>query len=83
MDVYHYDVTITPDVPPKLNKIVWEEFCTVHKTDVFNGMLTVYDGRKNLFAPKVLPCADPHSDRVSLGRILHTDGHRICEYGSN
>ncbi|RUP50486.1 Piwi domain-containing protein [Jimgerdemannia flammicorona] len=66
MDVFHYDVTITPDVPPKLNKIVWEEFCITHKEDAFGGMLTVYDGRKNLFAPKELPCADPYSDKITI-----------------
>ncbi|CAG8449098.1 3430_t:CDS:10 [Funneliformis mosseae] len=52
--IVHYDVIITPDVPPALNKRVFQEFEELHRADALGGIRPVYDGRKNMFVPKML-----------------------------
>jgi hypothetical protein len=43
-NIHHYDVTITPQVPPLLNRKVYQEF---EKSNCSNK--AVFDGRKNIF----------------------------------
>ncbi|KAG0048957.1 Eukaryotic translation initiation factor 2C [Gryganskiella cystojenkinii] len=52
INVHHYDVTITPDVPPLVNRRVFEHFLLLHRTSDLAGALPVFDGRKNIFSPK-------------------------------
>ncbi|KAG9326406.1 hypothetical protein KVV02_008026 [Mortierella alpina] len=53
--IYHYDVTITPDVPPPVNRRVYEQFQTQYRDSDLGGVRPVYDGRKNIFAPVAFP----------------------------
>ncbi|KFH71161.1 hypothetical protein MVEG_04007 [Podila verticillata NRRL 6337] len=55
INVTHYDVTITPDVPPIVNRKVYEHFMTLHRISDLGGARPVFDGRKNIFSPKVFP----------------------------
>ncbi|KAF9323131.1 hypothetical protein BG006_001739 [Podila minutissima] len=55
INVTHYDVTITPDVPPIVNRKVYEHFITLHRVSDLGGARPVFDGRKNIFSPKVFP----------------------------
>ncbi|CAG8604515.1 4978_t:CDS:10 [Ambispora leptoticha] len=50
INVIHYDVTITPDVPPAINKRVYKHF----EDQWLVSTKPVFDGRKNLFSPKPL-----------------------------
>src|SRR5690554_859328 len=54
-NIHHYDVTITPDVPPPVNRKVFEHFITLHRRSDLGNANPVYDGRKNLFSAKALP----------------------------
>ncbi|KAF9408609.1 hypothetical protein BGZ94_002247, partial [Podila epigama] len=55
INITHYDVTITPDVPPIVNRRVYEHFMTLHRTSDLGGARPVFDGRKNIFSPKAFP----------------------------
>jgi eukaryotic translation initiation factor 2C len=55
INVYHYDVTITPDVPPLVNRRVFEHMLVVHGKSGLDGSRPVFDGRKNIFSPRVFP----------------------------
>ncbi|KAJ9083376.1 hypothetical protein DSO57_1035333 [Entomophthora muscae] len=55
--IHHYDVTITPEVPPLVNKEVFGFFESQHRLDreVLDGIAIVFDGMKNAFTPRALP----------------------------
>ena len=42
--IIHYDVTISPDVPPVINRKVYEEFETHQRNGALNGLKPVFDG---------------------------------------
>ncbi|KAJ3089874.1 hypothetical protein HK102_005260 [Quaeritorhiza haematococci] len=55
-NIHHYDVNITPDVPPAKNRRIyqlWEDSSLL--SGALNGIRPVYDGRKNVFAARPLP----------------------------
>ena len=43
-NISHFDVTITPDVPPKLNRKVLEQFAIDNRDGPLGGARPVYDG---------------------------------------
>ncbi|KAF9906622.1 hypothetical protein EC991_000423 [Linnemannia zychae] len=55
INIHHYDVTITPDVPPPVNRRIFEQFVLVNSKSDLGDAKPVYDGRKNLFSSKELP----------------------------
>ncbi|KAI8575439.1 hypothetical protein K450DRAFT_215715 [Umbelopsis ramanniana AG] len=57
-NIHHYDVTITPDVPPVINRKIWKTFEDQDGQGSLKGIKPVYDGRKNIFSPKALPLED-------------------------
>ena len=67
-NVHHYDVTITPDVPPKLNRLVYRTMVERYTQSHLGGSLPVYDGRKNMFSLPELPFKS-HTFEVSLAQM--------------
>ncbi|CAG8522996.1 5713_t:CDS:10 [Ambispora gerdemannii] len=65
-NIIHYDVTITPDVPPALNRKIFEKFEEDNFIVGLGGCRTVYDGRKNIFAPRILPFGETATFDVTL-----------------
>ncbi|KAJ1545023.1 argonaute 1 [Cladochytrium tenue] len=69
-DAYHYDVAITPEAPPPINRRLIAEWKKIHfarsKSEDFK--VIVYDGRKNIYAPRRLKFADGDSvtDKLAL-----------------
>lgn len=57
-NIHHYDITITPDVPPVINRKIWKTFEDQGGQGSLAGIKPVYDGRKNIFSPKALPLED-------------------------
>ncbi|KAF9087913.1 eukaryotic translation initiation factor 2C, 2 [Mortierella sp. AD031] len=53
--IHHYDMTITPDVPPPVNRKIFEQLVSDCRESDLNGARPVFDGRKNMFSPKPLP----------------------------
>ena len=53
-NIHHYDVTITPEVPPALNRKIYKHFEEVN-SEALGKIKPVYDGRKNLYTAKPLP----------------------------
>src|SRR3954454_8465990 len=64
-NVHHYDITITPDVPPALNRKIYRQFEEVH-AESLGRIKPVYDGRKNLYTAKPLPFGDSATFNVIL-----------------
>ncbi|CAB4439380.1 unnamed protein product [Rhizophagus irregularis] len=54
MKITHYDVTISPEVPPRLNRKVFACFSEENK-NALGGVKPVYDGKANMFTHKKLP----------------------------
>src|SRR5438045_2671674 len=44
-NVIHYDITITPDVPPALNRRIYQQFEHMNSKGQLGGIRPVYDGR--------------------------------------
>lgn len=53
--VQHYDVVITPDVPPPVCRKVFEQFVARHSASDLGNARPVFDGRSNLFSATALP----------------------------
>lgn len=53
--IHHYDVTVSPDVPPPVNRKIFEQLTTSYRESDLNGARPVFDGRKNIFSPKAFP----------------------------
>ncbi|CAI2197507.1 10407_t:CDS:2, partial [Funneliformis geosporum] len=53
-NIYHYDVIITPEVPPSLNRRIYCELESL-QADVFERSKPVFDGRRNIFTAIPLP----------------------------
>uniref|UniRef100_U9UWV0 Piwi-domain-containing protein n=1 Tax=Rhizophagus irregularis (strain DAOM 181602 / DAOM 197198 / MUCL 43194) TaxID=747089 RepID=U9UWV0_RHIID len=71
MEIIHYDVTITPDVPPILNRKIFAEFEKLNLSGALGNVRCVFDGRKNIFASRQLPIKD---SQVSLPNNQNTSG---------
>lgn len=71
-NVFHYDITITPDLPPSMNRKVWKCFEDQFLDTVLGGIRPVYDGRKNIFSPKMLQFGDGDGEsfEVSICPLL-------------
>ncbi|KAH9738150.1 protein argonaute MEL1 [Citrus sinensis] len=55
-DLYHYDVSITPEVTSRgLNRAVMKQLLEKHGKTHFNGCLPAYDGRKGFYTAGALP----------------------------
>jgi hypothetical protein len=65
-NIHHYDINITPEVPPKLNRKIYQELEYLNKNDKFNGILPIYDGHKNIFTYKALPFGESSTFEVIL-----------------
>ncbi|RIA87406.1 Piwi domain-containing protein [Glomus cerebriforme] len=65
-DIIQYDVTITPDVPPRLNRRVFNKFSELNRGGALGGARPVYDGRKNMFAHKDMPFGNAGTFDVNL-----------------
>ncbi|CAG8471105.1 2334_t:CDS:2 [Funneliformis caledonium] len=61
-NIHHYDLMITPQVPPTLNRRVFSQFEALHAGDV----KLVFDGRKNIFTSRPLPFGDNSTFNISL-----------------
>ena len=53
-NIHHYDVTITPEVPPALNRRIYMHFEETN-SEALGRIKPVYDDRKNLYTVKPLP----------------------------
>ncbi|KAF7729871.1 eukaryotic translation initiation factor 2C, 2 [Apophysomyces ossiformis] len=60
-DIIHYDVAIHPAVPVKVQRLVWSALEKNDNGDIFRDAKVVFDGRKNVYAPKILPLGADHS----------------------
>ncbi|CAG8434509.1 675_t:CDS:2, partial [Scutellospora calospora] len=65
-NIIHYDVTITPDVPPALNRKIYEVFERENLVTALNNIRVIFDGRKNVFAPQYLPFGEAATFEVTL-----------------
>ncbi|KAJ4705271.1 Argonaute family protein [Melia azedarach] len=55
-DLYHYDVSITPEVTSRaVNRVVMKELLEKHGKAHFNGCKPAYDGRKGFYTAGALP----------------------------
>lgn len=52
--ITHYDVSITPEVPPRLNRRVFNKFFEEYRNSDLADTRPIYDGRKNMFITKTL-----------------------------
>ncbi len=65
-NIHHYDITITPEVPPKLNRIIYQELKNLNSKDKFKGILSIYDGHKNIYTHKELPFGELSTFEIIL-----------------
>ncbi|KAF3330154.1 hypothetical protein FCM35_KLT05485 [Carex littledalei] len=55
-NLYHYDVTITPEAKSRgTNRAVMAELIAAHRDSFFGGKLPAYDGRKSIYTAGPLP----------------------------
>jgi len=68
-NIMHYDVAIDPECPARVNRQIYAE---MKKTGLFGDIAAVYDGQKNLYAPKPLP----FQGTTATASIFLPDGDR-------
>lgn len=62
--IYHYDVTIEPNMPKRFMPIVFEKFRQLN----FPKTCIAFDGQKNAYAPKLL-----NLNEIKERKIMHQD----------
>ncbi|RHZ87940.1 hypothetical protein Glove_28g30 [Diversispora epigaea] len=75
-NILHFDVTITPDVPPALNRKIFQTFEEKYRGTALGGVRTVFDGRKNMFSPRALPFGDAYTFNIELPEDGDLTGRR-------
>jgi hypothetical protein len=60
-DIHHYDIKITPEVPPSLNRKIFRQLVKLYSKEKLDGTAIVFDGRRNIYAPKALPIGEDDS----------------------
>ncbi|KAG0342673.1 Eukaryotic translation initiation factor 2C [Podila horticola] len=53
--IHHYDITISSDMPPAVNRRLFDELIKAYRESDLGGANPVFDGRKNMFSSKELP----------------------------
>lgn len=77
-NLLHYDVTIDPpNAPPALYRKIWKAFEDTDGQGILKGIKTVYDGRKNVFAPKTLPLGAEHTGQFEVRLSQKSRGLRV------
>lgn len=56
-DIIHYDVSIQPVVPPRLNRIIFDALLASHGSSELSGIILAYDGRYSAYSSSPLPKA--------------------------
>lgn len=55
-DLYHYDVSITPEVTSRgVNRAIMKELVKLYQASLLDNRLPAYDGRKSLYTAGALP----------------------------
>lgn len=74
-DIYHYDVTISPEkCPRRVNREVIDYLVGAYSRStpkIFEGQMPVFDGRKNMYTKKQLPIGQ---EKLDLEVTLPGDG---------
>ncbi|KAG9307330.1 hypothetical protein G9A89_017158 [Geosiphon pyriformis] len=65
-NAYQYDIDISPEVPPALNRKVFKFFQESERGGILGGVKPVYDGRRNVYTIKQFPFGDNVSAQVTL-----------------
>ncbi|KAH7055312.1 Piwi domain-containing protein [Linnemannia elongata] len=63
--IHHYHIDISPEVPPKRNRELWQELQR-HPIMMETGTLVAYDGRHSVFSPKQLPAVHDNNGAVTI-----------------
>ncbi|KAF9910844.1 Protein argonaute 10 [Linnemannia zychae] len=63
--VHHYHIDISPEVPPRRNRELWQELQR-HSILSDIGTLVAYDGRHSIFSPKQLPAVHDNGGAVTI-----------------
>lgn len=67
--IHHYDVTITPEVPPPVNRKIFHQFTTSYGTSHLKGARAVYDGRNNIFSARAF-AFESHTFEVKTQEVF-------------
>ncbi|GBC06891.1 hypothetical protein RclHR1_07120004 [Rhizophagus clarus] len=67
--ICHYDIIVTPEVPPALNRKVFRET----ENSLF-GIRAVYDGRRNIYSASPFPFGDSYTSEVTMPDNMNNVG---------
>jgi eukaryotic translation initiation factor 2C len=65
--IYHYDMSVVPDVTPSMSRRIFSELMAQHRESDLKNIHPVFDGRKNMFSPSELPFGDERTFEVTMG----------------
>ncbi|KAK3825007.1 MAG: Piwi domain-containing protein, partial [Benniella sp.] len=68
--IYHYDISVVPDVTPSVNRRIFTELMARHRESDLGNIHPVFDGRKNMFSPSELPFGDDRTFEIVLPNDL-------------
>eukprot|EP00158_Paraphelidium_tribonemae_P008813 Partr_v1_DN28691_c0_g1_i1_m49399 putative eukaryotic translation initiation factor 2c len=57
-NLYHYDIKITPEVPPSLNRKIFRELIIQYSEAELSSALPVFDGRRNIYSPVMIKAVE-------------------------
>jgi hypothetical protein len=65
--IYHYDIIILPDVPPALNRKIYQN---LQRENSFGDVKPVFDGRRNIYAARPFPFGDVISFDITSFKVI-------------
>ena len=70
-ELYHYDVTITPKCPKRINRVVFEALMKTYAGKLVRDQKPAFDGNKNMYCRKQLPIPDGKVKEKKLDKLVH------------
>ncbi|KAI7905151.1 Piwi domain-containing protein [Cokeromyces recurvatus] len=66
-NIHHYDFTIDiPKTSLEFSRKVWNAFETTNANKIFGGAKAIFDGRKNVFSPKLLKLGESQAGQFEV-----------------
>ena len=73
-ELYHYDITIAPKCPKRINRVVFEALMEKYARDIIGRQKPVFDGSKNMYCRQQLPIpADKPVGCINVVMIFLSD----------
>lgn len=72
-EIYHYELKITPEVPPNMNRKIFKQFVDTTGSHHFDEGVAVFDGRRNVYTPMKIVALEKNNSNWQEFEVLIRD----------